>query len=158
MFAKPQSEHQWLDQLVGEWNFEHRCKMPDGSESASPGRMTCRSLGGMWLIAESNGDAEGAGSWSSVMTVGFDIAKSQYVGTYIGSMMSNIWPYHGVLDESGKRLALYSEGPKFDGTGIGHYRDTIEIIDTDTWMFISEKQENDESWTQFMTGKHVRMR
>jgi hypothetical protein len=158
MFAKPQSQHQWLDQLIGEWNFEHHCRMPDGTESKSPGKMTCRSLGGMWLIAESSGDSEDTGSWSSIMTVGFDTSKNQYVGTFIGSMMSYLWPYHGVLDESGKRLALYSEGPKFDGTGIGKFRDTIEIIDANTWLFTGEKQEDDGSWTQFMTGQHVRVK
>ena len=58
MFAKPQSEHQWLDQLVGEWTFEHECQMPDGSTSNAPGKMTCRSLGGLWLICESRDTIE----------------------------------------------------------------------------------------------------
>jgi hypothetical protein len=158
MFAKPQSEHQWLDQLIGEWHFEHRCTMPDGTESATSGKMTCRSLGGMWLIGESSGNTDGPDAWTSIMTVGFDPAKNQYVGTFIGSMMSNIWPYHGVLDEAGQKLALYSEGPKFDGSGIGKYRDTIEIMDANTWLFISEMQADDDQWIQILDGKHVRVK
>ncbi len=156
MFAKPSAEHHWLDQLIGDWEFVHRCKMPDGSESSTPGQMTCRSLGGMWLICESSGTSEEGGTWSSIMTVGFDPAQSQYVGTFIGSMMANIWPYHGVLDSSGKRLALYSEGPKFDGNGDGKYRDTIEVIDADKWLFSSELLTDEGSWVNFLDGEHLR--
>ena len=155
MFAKPQAEHEWLTQLVGKWNFEHKCEMPDGNQSAACGTMSCRSLGGIWLICESSGDSPD-GPWSTVMTLGFDPAKEQYVGTFIGSMMANIWPYQGVADSNGLRLPLYSEGPKFDGSGIGQYRDTIEIVDRDTWLFTSELQLDDGTWKQFMVARHTR--
>jgi hypothetical protein len=156
MFAKPQSEHHWLDQLIGNWDFEHQCTMPDGSESRTPGKMTCRSLGGMWLIGESSGGSSESDRWSSIMTLGFDPAQNQYVGTFVGSMMANLWPYRGVLDASGKRLPLASEGPKFDGSGIGKYRDTVEIVDADTWLLLSEILADDGQWVKFMVGKHVR--
>tara|TARA_A100001391_G_scaffold85596_1_gene55983 strand:+ start:245 stop:724 length:480 start_codon:yes stop_codon:yes gene_type:complete len=156
MFAKPQKEHQWLGQLLGDWTFEHNCQMPDGSHTNTPGTMTCRSLGGLWLICESSGTSADGDTWSSIMTLGFDPQQEQYVGTFIGSMMANIWPYQGVLDESGKRLPLESQGPKFDGSGVGKYRDTIEIVDADTWLFLSELQSDDGQWVQFMTGKHCR--
>ncbi len=156
MFAKPQTEHEWLEQLVGDWSLEHSCQMPDGGRSTTTGKMICRSLGGMWLICESSGESPGGGSWSSIMTLGFDPAQNQYVGTFIGSMMAYIWPYHGVLDSSGKRLPLLSQGPKFDGSGIGQFRDTIEIIDAHTWLFMSELESEDGSFMQFMSGKHTR--
>ncbi|MEZ6137589.1 MAG: DUF1579 domain-containing protein [Pirellulaceae bacterium] len=155
MFAQPQKEHQWLDQLVGQWNLEHNCEMPDGSKSTAKGTMSCRSLGGMWLICESSGDSPD-GHWANIMTLGFDPAQNQFVGTFVGSMMANIWPYHGVLDPTLKRLPLYSEGPKFDGNGIGKYRDTIEIIDADSWLFTSELESEDATWRQFMVATHTR--
>ncbi len=156
MFAKPQSEHKWLEQLIGNWTFEHNCQMPDGSQATTRGAMTCRSLGGMWLICESSGQSPDGGAWSSIMTLGFDPAQSQYVGTFIGSMMANIWPYRGVLDATGKRLPLDSEGPAFVGTGTCKYRDTIAIIDNDHWLFTSEFQSDEGKWVQFMSGKHAR--
>ena len=156
MFAIPQQEHRWLDQLVGQWKFEHDCQMPDGSKSSTHGAMTCRSLGGMWLICESSGESPDGGVWSSIMTLGYDPVQSKYVGTFVGSMMANIWPYCGVLDATGHRLPLDSQGPKLDGTGIGMYRDTIEIIDTDNWLFISEFQSDDGNWMRFLSGKHTR--
>ncbi|TWT93733.1 DUF1579 domain-containing protein [Stieleria varia] len=155
MFSKPQQEHVWLDRLVGQWKFEHECEMPDGSKTSAQGLMNCRSLGGLWLICESSGDSPD-GQWSSIMTLGFDPTQNQYVGTFIGSMMANIWPYHGVLDPAGNRLPLYSEGPKFDGSGLGKYRDTIETIDADTWLFISEIQTDSGEWKRFMLGSHTR--
>lgn len=156
MFAEPQQEHRWLDQLVGSWKFEHDCQMPDGSNLTTHGTMTCRSLGGLWLICESSGCSPGGGAWSSIMTLGFDPTQNQYIGTFIGSMMAHLWPYRGVVDASGKRLPLQSEGPKFDGSGMGTYRDTIEIVDADTWLFTSEFQSDDGKWQQFMSGKNTR--
>jgi hypothetical protein len=156
MFAKPGPEHQWLEQLIGHWKFNHDCQMPDGSKSTTEGSMTCRSLGGMWLICESRGESSD-GPWTSIMTLGFDLGLNQFVGTFIGSMMANIWPYHGVLDGSGKRLPLLSHGPKFDGNGTGQYRDTIEIVDTDNWLLTSDFQADDGQWHQFLVARHTRI-
>lgn len=157
MFAKPQAQHHWLDPLVGNWSFEHDCKMPDGSTNKTSGKMVGRSLGGLWLICESSGGNDASDRWTSIMTVGFDPAKDHYVGTFVGSMMSNIWHYEGRVDASGKRLPLKSEGPKFDGSGMCPYRDTIEMVDENTWLLISELQTDDGNWIKFMTGTHTRV-
>ncbi len=156
MFAKPQSEHQWLEQLMGNWKFEHDCQMPDGTTSKARGTMACRSLGGLWVICESSGDSSEDEPWSSIMTLGFDPAQGNYVGTFVGSMMANIWSYRGKLDASGKRLTLDTEGPRFDGEGTCKYRDTIEIVDTDHWRMGSELQTDDGTWVRFMNGEHTR--
>ena len=110
----------------------------------------------MWLICESSSESPGGSEWSSIMTLGFDPAPKQYVGTFVGSMMANIWPYLGVLDATGMRLPLNSEGPAMDGTGTCKYRDTIEIIDSDSWLFLSEFQDTDGEWHQFLSGKQTR--
>ncbi|WP_372724744.1 DUF1579 domain-containing protein [Novipirellula sp.] len=156
MFAKPQSEHHWLDQLIGKWSLQHECKMPDGNTSMTTGKIECRSLGGMWLVAESSGESAEGDAWSSIMTLGFDIAQKRYVGTFVGSMMSNIWYYQGIRDADGTRLPLVTEGPKFDGSGTCPYRDTIEIIDADCWLMNSAMQTDDGNWVTFMNGTHKR--
>lgn len=158
MFAKPQAEHQWLEQLVGTWSFQHICKMPDGSQSSESGTMCCRTLHGMWLLSESHGDASSSmGPWSNFLTVGYDTEKKEYVGTFISSMMSSIWHYRGTMDEGRRRLDLYSEGPKFDGSGIGVYRDSIELVDANNWLFLSALQGDDGGWVQFMESKQKRV-
>ena len=156
MYAKPQAEHRWLDQLVGQWSIYHECTMPDGTINKTPGKMTCRSLGGLWLICESSGESS-EGAWSTIITLGFDPRKNCYVGTFIGSMIANVWPYHGVLDGSGNRLPLETEGPKFVGEGTCKYRDTIEILDRDHWQFNSEYQDENGTWIAFMSGRHNRI-
>lgn len=156
MFSQPQMEHQWLDRLVGTWSFEHECTMPDGATNRAEGTIKCRSLGGLWLICESSGGSPDEGC-SSIMTLGFDPAKNQYVGTFIGSMMAHLWPYHGVLDATGQKLPLESSGPKFVGEGTCKYRDTIEIVDRETWLFTSDVQSDDGGWVPFMFGKNVRV-
>lgn len=157
MFSQSQKEHRWLAPLVGQWEFEHDCKMPGGENAKSGGTMVCRMLGELWLICESIGRAPDGKSWSSIMTIGFDPSKRIYVGTFIGSMMANIWHYVGVLETDGVTLPLESEGPKFDGSGIGKYRDTIKLIDENTWLFTSDFQSSDGAWSQFMNGVHRRV-
>jgi len=90
------------------------------------------------------------------MTLGFDTNKGCYVGTFIGSMMANIWIYEGILDSTEKRLLLETEGPAFVGDGNCKYRDTIEIVDADQWLFTSEFQNEAGQWIRFMNGKHIR--
>lgn len=156
MFAKPQQEHQWLEQLVGNWTVEQQCTMPDGNQVESSGRMSCRMIGGLWLLAESTGvDPEG-NPWTCVMTLGFDPAKEAFIGTFLGSMMTHLWPYHGRRDPSGNRLPLDSEGPKFDGSGTTRYRDTLEIVSPNEWLFDGEVLSDDGTWVEMMHGRHRR--
>jgi hypothetical protein len=157
MFSRSQKEHQWLSRLAGNWDFEHDCTMPDGSVAKSSGKMVCRMLGELWLICESAGTTPDGNAWSSIMTIGFDPTENAFVGTFIGSMMANIWHYRGGLDSCGATLPLECEGPKFDGSGIGKYRDTIKIIDENVWLFTSDCQIDDGTWKRFMCGKHRRV-
>ncbi len=48
-----------------------------------------------------------------LMSLGYDPAKKRFVGTWIGSMMTNLWVYDGELDPTGKILTLNAEGPSF---------------------------------------------
>jgi hypothetical protein len=110
----------------------------------------------MWLLCESNGETPDGQTWSSIMTVGFDTVLNQYVGTFVGSMMSNVWKYQGLVDETSNRLPMSCEGPKFDGSGTCHYRDTIEIVDSDSWLLTSEMQTDDGQWIKFLVATHRR--
>lgn len=157
MFVTKQAEHAWLEQFVGSWTFVNECEMGDGKTNQTHGTATCRSLGGAWLLYECHWEgSEGAGA-TTITTLGYDPAQGKYVGTFVGSMMAYIWNYVGTV-EHGKRLPLYSYGPKFDGTGFCNYRDTFEAVDQDTWLFTGELQGDDGQWVQFMTQKHTRKR
>lgn len=55
-----------------------------------------------------------------------------------------------------KSQAERFSGPKFDGNGIGQYRDTIEIRHADCWLFSSEMLTDDGQGLKSMEGKRVR--
>ncbi|MGI6454174.1 MAG: DUF1579 domain-containing protein [bacterium] len=157
MFAKPQAEHAWLTQLVGEWTVESECIMgPDQPPMKTESRMTCRSLGGMWLIAESQGECPENGPWNCIFTIGFDPETNLYTGTFTASMMSRLWIYSGSRDESGNRLILDTEGPRFDKAELAKYQDIFELVDKDHWILTSQILGDDGKWHKFMTAHHRR--
>jgi hypothetical protein len=96
MFEQPQAAHQLLDHLVGKWTSESECIMgPDQPPIKTAATAVGRSLGGMWIMLETESESPEGGSWNSVITLGYDSQKSQYVGTFIASMMSLMWLYTG---------------------------------------------------------------
>ena len=157
MFAKPEKEHQWLGKLIGDWTVESECQVDDDNQpQKSKSHLTCRSLGGLWTVLESEGEAPEGGSWSSIMTLGYDIEKKCYVGTFIVSIMTYLWLYEGSIDESSNKLTLDTEGPRCNQDGMAKYQDIIEIIDDDHWILSSQILEEDGKWQSFMSAHHRR--
>ncbi|QDT13125.1 DUF1579 domain-containing protein [Planctomycetes bacterium K23_9] len=156
MFAKPQSEHEWLSQLLGDWTADSECVLPGQPAQKSSGRMTCRTMGGLWVLMEGAGESPDGSNWTSLMTLGFDTRRNHYAGTFVASMMSHLWVYQGALDESGKRLVLDVEGPTLDGSGMAIYQDIIEVIDQDCWRLSSQILGKNGEWNRFMTADHRR--
>lgn len=157
MQTEPQREHRWLHKFVGEWTFESECVMgPDQPPMKSQGVEVVRSLGGLWTIAEGEGEMPGAGLMKSVMTLGFDPSTNRYAGTFVASMMSHLWLYDGSLDADEKVLALDAEGPSFTGAGTAKYVDSIEFIDDDHRVLTSRILGDDGNWVQFMTAHYHR--
>jgi hypothetical protein len=153
----PQAEHQWLQKLVGKWTFESSCQGPDGPPIISTGTEVVRSLGGLWTIGEGESDAPGGGKWASIMTLGYDPQAKRFVGTFVASVMTHLWPYNGSLDATGKILTLDSEGPGFSGDGsMAKYQDIIEFIDHDHRTLSSQCLGDDGQWHQFMQAHYYR--
>jgi hypothetical protein len=160
MFAKPQDEHHWLDALVGQWNFEAKAEMGPGQpEHRMLGKTTGRSLGGFWVLLESTHAGEKAEEQhTTLMTLGYDPAKQQYVGSFVGSMMASQWIYAGTLDAANRKLTLDTVGPRFDGEpGEAKYQDFIEQVSPDHWILSSQVLGEDGQWKPFMTSHHRRV-
>jgi hypothetical protein len=63
MQIEPQKEHHWLQKLVGEWTYETEASMgPDQPPEKATGTESVRSLGGLWIMAEGQGEMPGCGS------------------------------------------------------------------------------------------------
>jgi hypothetical protein len=157
MYTEPQKEHQWLDRFMGEWITESECSMgPDQPSAKTKGTEVVRSLGGLWIVAEGEGDMPDGNPGQTLMTLGFDSQSDRYVGTFIGSMMTHLWVYNGSLDADGKILTLDTEGPNFTQNFITKYKDIIEFVSNDHRMMTSQILGDDGNWLQFMTAHYWR--
>ncbi|MBY5342753.1 DUF1579 domain-containing protein [Rhizobium leguminosarum bv. viciae] len=143
--AEVLKEHSFLERLVGNWTVT----APDmtGSE---PWTETVRSLHGIWFVAEGTGRMPDGKEATSILTLGYNAAKSKYVGSWIGSMMDYMWVYEGELDASD------TTGPDFNGEGLADYREQIIFVDADHRTFISSAKQPDGSWKQFMEAHYAR--
>ena len=155
---EPQSEHLWLQKLVGEWLVESECIMgANQPPMKTTGREVVRSLGELWTIGEGRSDTPNGGTCDSIMTLGYNPQTKFFVGTFIASVMTHLWPYEGTLDASRKILTLNSEGPSFAGDGtMAKYQDIIEFLSDDHRTLTAKVQGADGSWQQFMTSHYHR--
>jgi len=160
MQIEPQQEHQWLQQLVGEWTYEAEATMVPGQPpSKFEGSESVRSLGGLWVLAEGQGEMPGCGAVTTMLTLGYDPQKKRYLGTWIGSMMSHLWVYDGALDAAEKVLTLDAEGPDMAGTGkMAKYQDVVEFESDDHRVLTSHALGDDGKWHRFMTAHYRRTR
>ena len=123
MFAKPSVEHDFFTPLLGEWTMEHRCDMgPDQPQAVSRGRMTGRSLEGLWTLLEAAGEMPSGGIFYSVFTLGYDPTRKVYHGTFIGSVMTHLnAKAREMLERYADRLRAW--------TTIGQRRHTFGSLD-----------------------------
>jgi len=152
MFDTPQQEHHWLDQLIGSWTTESECQMrPDQPPQKSSGKLTGRTLGGLWTVLEGEGEDPEAGSWSTMMTLGYDSKRGRYVGNFVASMMSYLWQYEGTIDTTTGKLVLNASGPNFESDEIAKYQDILEIKDANHWTLLSQIMTDEGTCQPFMS-------
>lgn len=156
METKPQAQHRWLHKLVGEWQYEFEAMTPGGPTSSGTERV--RKIGDLWVVAESDGEMPGSGPIVMVVTLGYDPAKKRFVGTWIGSMMADLWVYDGELDAAERVLTLNSIGPSMKGDGSrAPYQDIIELVNDNERLFRAQVLE-DGAWKPLMTARYRRTR
>jgi hypothetical protein len=160
MKVEPQKEHRWLERLVGEWTYEGEAIMgPDQPPMKHAGTQSVRSIGGVWIQAEGKMAMPDGTPGTTLMTLGYDPARGRFVGTFIGSMMTNLWVYDGGLDDAARVLTLDAEGPSFtDPAKTGRYKDAIEIVSDDHHILSSQVQAEDGRWHRFMTAHYRRVK
>lgn len=154
--AKPQPQHVFLQQLVGDWTYECDAIMgPDQPAQKMSGTETVRSLGGLWIIAEGKGKMPDGDDATMILTLGYDADAKKYVGTWLGSMMTRLWVYDVAVE--GNVINMESDGPSFtDPTKTVRYRDAIEIKSPDLRVFTSSYVGDDGKRVTFMTSQYTR--
>jgi len=160
MKNEPQKEHEWLQQLVGDWTYECECTMEPGKPPEKfKGSERVRTLGGLWLLCEGVGEMPGGGTAATLMTLGYDPGKQKYLGTWVGSMMTHLWVYDGSLDAEEKVLTLNTEGPNCGGDDkLVKQRDVIEVKSDEERVLTSYMQGEDGEWRPFMTAHYRRVK
>lgn len=163
MKVEPNAQHRWLGRLVGEWVMESMTtpESPGGEDAAMLGTETVRSLDGIWVVGEGRMTLPDGGEATTLLTLGYDPARGCFVGSWIGSMMTHLWTYHGQLDEAGAVLTLDTEGPRFtpDGApaaGLARYQDIISFDDDGYRILRSRMLGDDGAWREFMRARYRR--
>ena len=152
-----QEQHRWLEQLVGEWAVTTEATMEPGTPPTRwEASESVRSLGGVWLLAETSASNDGM-PFTAIMLLGYDSEKQAFVGSWADTLQTHLWSYRGTLDGTKKILTLETEGPAFgDPTKTAQYRDAIEIVSPDHKVLTSSAQQEDGSWTTFMRADYHR--
>ena len=154
---QPQEEHQWLQQLAGEWESEVQMLVPGQDPVTSQGSEVVRKVGGFWIQAENRGKFMDQ-PFLGLLTLGYDTDKAQYVGTWVDSMTGYLWTYEGQLDKAKKVLTLEAEGPCPMRPGeLSKFREVLEIKSKDHKVFSSSIQGDDGEWTTMMTINYRRV-
>lgn len=152
-------EHDWLRRLVGEWRYTGRCAIgPDKPWVEFSGTESVRALGDFWVVGEGRGEMPGCGPSTTIISMGFDPDKGRFVGTFMASMMPQLWLYDGVLDATRQTLTLDTEGPSMTGDdSLSRYQDIVEIADPDLRHLRSRALGPDGQWREFMTSEYRRL-
>lgn len=99
---------------------------------------------------------DGGKCWA-ITTLGFDPQTKRFVGTFIASMMTYLWPYNGTLDATGNVLTLDSEGPGMSGDGSCKYQDIIEFVNDNHRILASQYLGSDGKWVRFLKAHYHRV-
>jgi hypothetical protein len=160
MGTKPIKEHEWLNNLLGEWRTETEMVMePGGKPMKTEGRESCKSLGGLWAFSEGDGKMPDGTPVKMYTSLGYDVSFKEYRGCWFGSMSSHLWKYVGELSADGKTMTLNCEGPDMEKDGeTALYRDVIELVDKDHRTLTSYGQDKKTGeWQKFMTTEYTRI-
>jgi hypothetical protein len=153
----PEKEHDWLQQLAGEWESESQMYMEPGKPPVkATGKETARMIGGFWLMAENQSTIMDM-PFTGVLTLGYDAEMKKYVGTWIDSVTGYLWKYKGAVDDAGKTLTLETKGPCPRAPGkLSNFKEVIELKGKDHKVFTSSMQQDDGEWIKIVTVDYRR--
>lgn len=143
----PQKEHEWLRRFVGEWDAElEMFGAPDQPPMKTKGSEHARMIGGFWVVSEGRNDAF---PYECRLTLGYDVRRQRYVGTWIDSMSGFLWRYEGAVDATGRVLTLNTEGPfpPLPDGAMTAFREVTEFLSEDHRVFTSSRRGADGQWT-----------
>jgi hypothetical protein len=154
---KSARDHEWLKQLVGEWDIRFKIHMqPDQPPAEAAGTDSVRALGDHWIIADTKTSMMGA-PYNGILSLGYDQQKQHFNGTWIDSFGGYLWVYKGALNDAGDTLTLETEGPSLQSPDkTARYREVIQIKGEDHRTFTSSTETDDGTWMKIVTIEYHR--
>lgn len=155
--SEPARDHEWLKQLVGEWDAQFKMYFEPGQPPAEvAGTDAVRALGDHWIVAETRTTMMGA-PYTGILSLGYNAEKQHFSGTWIDSMGGNLWVYKGTLNGAGDTMTLQTEGPSLQAPGkTARYKEIIQITGADTRTFTSTTETEDGNWMKLLTIEYRR--
>lgn len=152
MTTKPMKEHEWLQNLVGEWRTEGTMQMgPDQPPIKGAGREVTKMFGPLWALAEGQSEMPNGATMNYKHFLGWDVSFKEYRGGWMADVSSHLWKQVGELSADGRTMTLDCVGPHMEKDGeTANYRDVIELIDKDHRVMTSHGQDENGNWFQFM--------
>ncbi len=149
--ARPQ--HGWLTRLLGRWDCEGEASMEPGQPPLKTGGTEqVRLLGGLWAVAERQGQCPGGTPAATLFTLGYDPQRDSFQASWVLSMMPHLWLYQGRLDAAAQVLTLEAEGPDFSRGGrLARFRETIAFTDDDHRVVTTTAEDEEGAWTPMLT-------
>jgi hypothetical protein len=153
-----QPEHKLLERLAGEWNFEKQYAPADGSkpQSLGTGTVSAEMVGGFFVVQRWSGKVYGT-DYKASQSLGYDIKRQKYTGSWIDSSMSYRWELSGAVDEQGQELTITTSGPGPTGDGTCTFRERYQFESKDSITITGDMQQG-EKWVPFITTRLTRKR
>ena len=148
--ARPGQEHQLLEKFVGEWESEGEIMAPGQPPSKIKGVESSHMVGGFWFVAQIKSTLPDF-PYEQILTIGYDTAKKNYIGTVVDSMTSHLWRFEGSFDARGNILTYETEGPVPNPQTPSKFREVTELKSPDHKVFTSSILKPDGSWETMMT-------
>jgi hypothetical protein len=127
---KPGPEHERLKQLEGTWDVVMKV-----GDAETKGQVIYKmELGGLWLVADFQGEFAPGQKFTGKGLDGYDAGKKKYVSVWVDSMSNSPIVSQGTYDKDGKVLTMTGEGPGPDGKPV-KYKMTTEHRDKDNLFF-----------------------
>lgn len=110
------AEHKILADDVGTWNCDMKiwAAGPDSEPMTAQGAEVNEMLGDFWLVSKFTGNMEGQ-AFEGRATIGFDVAKKKYIGTWFDSSSPFMSHIEGTYDKESKTMTMTSKGMGPDG-------------------------------------------
>ena len=151
-----QAEHELLQRMAGEWQFERFMPAQDGSgmQAVGTGTVSAAMIGDYFVVSNWSGSIFGM-DFHGLQILGYDIESSRYTGNWVDGFISYRWELIGSAGDAGRELVIETRGPAPAG-GTTRFRETYRFVSADS-MTVTGEMQDAGAWTTLTVTHLTRM-